>query len=167
MRIGIRSITESGLLIAMAAVLYLLSPGQLPYAGKISLQMLPLFLLTFRRGPKAGIISGGIFGVIVLLLDPPRIFHPIMLIMDYPLPYIFVGCAGFFQSKVRWGVLIGGMGSFTSHFLSGIIFYAYLAPEGMSVWAYSFLYNASCVFPQVILSMLLIPSLLKKLARIA
>jgi len=165
MRIGIKSITESGLLIAMAAVLYLLSPGQLPYAGKISLQMLPLFLLTFRRGPRAGIISGGIFGVIVLMLDP-RFVHPVQIIMDYPLPYLCVGCAGFFPGKIRWGILIGGMGSFVSHFLSGMIFFAAFTPDGMSVWVYSFLYNASYVFPQVILSVLLIPTILKKMQRV-
>ncbi|MBC8277145.1 MAG: energy-coupled thiamine transporter ThiT [FCB group bacterium] len=165
MKIDIRSITESGLLIAMAAVLYLLSPGQLPYGGKISLHMLPLFLLTFRRGPNAGIIAGGIFGVIVLLLDPWFV-HPVQIIMDYPLPYMCVGCAGYFSANIRLGIIIGGVGGFASHFLSGIIFFSAFAPEGMPIWEYSLLYNASYIL-QVILSVLLIPTILKKLARIA
>ena len=164
MKVNIRSISESGLLIALAAVLFILSPGQLPYAGKISLQMLPLFLLTFRRGPKTGMMAGAVFGVIVLLLDP-RFVHPVQIILDYPLPYIAVGGAGYFSGKIRLGILIGGLGAFISHFFSGIVFFAAFTPEGMPVWLYSFLYNASYVFPQVIVSILIVPSLLKKLRR--
>lgn len=63
---------------------------------------------------------------------------------------------------VSLGVLAGSALVFLSHFTAGVVFFAEYAPAGQSVWVYSALYNASYVVPQVILSLLILPPLLKR-----
>ena len=157
-----RELVEAALLIALAAVLYLLSPGQLPYAGRISLEMLPIFFLSFRRGYKIGAIAGGMLGLIILAFDP-RVVHPLQFILDYPLPHILVGFSGIFKSNIYLGIIVGSLARFLSHYLSGVIFFAAYSPEGMPVWLYSALYNGIYILPQVILALIIVPVLLRRI----
>lgn len=157
-----RKIAEAGLLTALAAVLNLVSIAKLPYAGKLSLEMLPIFLLSFRQGPKIGVIGGACLGMIILFLDP-YVVHPVQFILDYPLPHILVGLSGFFRKNIYLGIIIGGLGRFASHFLSGIIFFAAFTPPGTPVWLYSALYNGSYILPQIIVSLIFVPLIIKRL----
>ena len=88
---------------------------------------------------------------------------------------MLVGLAGIFSHKINlktkviaysWlflAVLIGGLGRFISHFLSGIIFFAQYAPEGQSPWLYSAIYNISYLLPSLLLCYIIIIPLLKNL----
>ena len=158
----IRYITEAGVLAGMAVALYLLSPGRLPYAGKISLEMLPLYYLSFRRGAKTGMITGAVVGWLILAIDP-YIIHPAQILLDYHLPMMLVGISGFFQNRIWLGVLIGGFCRFASHYISGIIFFAAFTPQGTNVWLYSLIYNASYILPQVIISLIIMPVLIRRI----
>lgn len=140
----------------------MVSFARLPYGGKISLEMLPIYFLAFRRGGKIGILAGGALGVLLLALDP-MIVHPIQILMDYPLPFMMVGLSGYFSRKVILGIIIGGFGRFLFHFISGIVFFGSFAPEGTPVWKYSLIYNGIYIPIQVILAIILIPPILKRL----
>ena len=48
------------------------------------------------------------------------------------------------------------------HVLSGVIFFAAYAPEGTNAWLYSFVYNATFMFPSVLISAALALALRKK-----
>ena len=51
-----------------------------------------------------------------------------------------------------------------AHFTSGVVFFATYAPEGTPVWIYSALYNAFYLIPEIILSALILPILLRRTA---
>lgn len=152
---------EAGVFAGLAAAFYLLSPGQLPNAGRISMEMLPLYYLSFRRGPKAGILTGGVVGLLIMALDP-RFVHPVQVLLDYPVPMMMVGLSGIFSRKIWLGILVGGVGRFIPHFISGMVFFAAFTPEGTPVWLYSLFYNASYVLPQMVLGLILMPMIMRR-----
>ena len=106
--------------------------------------MLPIFLLSLWYGPEIGMLTGFLFGVISLILGP-YIVHPIQLLLDYPLPYLALGTAGFFKNKKYLGVSVAIVLRFLCHVISGVVFFAeYAAESGYSsaLW-YSIVYNGS------------------------
>jgi thiamine transporter len=52
-----------------------------------------------------------------------------------------LGLAGFFPKRPFIGVNLGIIGRFLAHFVSGIVFFAEFAPQGMHPAVYSALYN--------------------------
>jgi thiamine transporter len=158
----IKLMAETGVLVGLAVGLYFLSPLRLPNAGKLSLDMLPIYFCSYRRGFLMGMIAGGITGMLILLIDPYFV-HPLQLLLDYPLPYMLVGLSGWLKNYVVLGIILGGLGRFLCHFVSGIVFFSAYAPAGAPAWLYSLLYNASYVLPQIIIAILFLPFILKRL----
>lgn len=156
-----RILAEAGALVGLAAALYMISFIRLPYGGKISFEMLPIYFLSYRRGWKAGALGGLCLGFLLLALDPV-VVHPAQFILDYPAPHMMVGFASFFSRNIYIGILAGGFGRFASHFISGLIFFGAFAPEGSPVWLYSLIYNGSYVIPQMVLALIFLPLLLKR-----
>ncbi len=149
---------------ALASVLSLVSHSifSLPQGGSINIGMIPIFWLALRRGPKIGIAAGAVFGMADLAIEP-YIVHPIQFILDYPLAFAALGLAGFFR---QWrvygpvtGVIVGGTGRFLSHFVSGIVYFSYLAPPGQSPAVYSLIYNGAYMFPSIAICAIVIFSL--------
>lgn len=174
MRYSSREITEIGLGVALAWVLSVVRIYQMPQGGIISLEMLPIFLLAFRRGPRVGVTTGLIFGLFRLLplplAEPPFLVHPAQVILDYPLPFVLCGLAGYFRGKsLPWilsGIAVGSVARFFSHFASGVIFFASYAPAGQSVWWYSLVYNGTYMVPQMLICLLITPLVLRLLPRL-
>ncbi|MFW6409563.1 MAG: energy-coupled thiamine transporter ThiT [Halanaerobiales bacterium] len=170
----VRLIAEIGVAIALATVLNFMPLWKMPQGGSISLEMLPILLIALRWGGKPGLLAGITYGLVQLIANP-YIIHPVQLIMDYPLPYMMLGLAGFFNItkrnlpreinyfKVLMALLTAGLGRFIIHILSGVVFFASYAPEGQNVWIYSIVYNGSYILPSLILCYFLIILLLKKL----
>lgn len=160
---------EIALAVALSAVLHFLRLYALPQGGTVSLEMLPIFVVAFRRGAVAGVATGVVFGLVDVILEP-MVVHPAQLILDYPLAFGLVGAAGLLRPVWRryWersthlghakdltlglvlgitpGVLLGAALRFGAHFVSGIIFFASYAPKGQPIWLYSLMYNGSYVF---------------------
>jgi len=141
---------EVSLAAALAMGLSFLILFRMPYGGSVSLEMVPLVLIAFRRGGKWGIAAGALFGLLKLLIDP-FIVHPLQVLLDYPIPFLLIGVAGFFPKKMVFGVLLGSFGRYVSHVLSGVVFWGMYAPEDMSPWLYSITYNASYWIPETII----------------
>ena len=163
-KVNPRIVAEAGVFAGLAVAFYLLSPGQLPNAGRISMEMLPLYYLSFRRGAKVGILTGGVVGILIMALDP-RFVHPVQVLLDYPVPMMMVGLSGIFSRKIWLGILVGGIGRFVPHFISGIVFFAAFTPEGTPVWLYSLIYNGSYVVPQMVLGLILMPLIMRRMGR--
>ncbi len=154
------TLIETAILAAMAFVLGKLEFFMLPQGGGISLVMVPLVILSLRRGVIAGLIGGLLVGLLKLIGG--YILYPMQVILDYPLPFALVGLAGIFVLKRKkapfvfyvLGILLAaGLKGF-SHVLSGVIFFGEYAWEGWNVWPYSLVYNASFVVPETILAIL-------------
>jgi thiamine transporter len=96
----VKEMVEMAMLVALAVVLdfdafkiQIRSDG-----GSISLTMIPLFILAFRRGPIKGFIASGIvYGLITCLLDG---YGFITYPLDYLLAYGSIGVAGLFKNLI-------------------------------------------------------------------
>lgn len=166
------TLVETAIVAALAIVLNLYTPFQLwPNGGSITLTMVPIAVLSFRRGIIAGITAGLITGLILPVLPGAFYAHPIQVILDYPLAFALLGFSGWFSVKntatrgsqmmrVVIGLFSGGVLRFLSHFLSGVIFFAEYAPKGQSVYMYSLIYNASYILPEIIISIIVVIVLL-------
>ena len=144
------------LMLAFAMVLNYLRIYHFPQGGVVTLGgMIPLILISLRYGAGVGTLAGFIFGLITILQDP-FILHPIQVLFDYPLPFMAMGLAGFFKEKIFFGVIISFAGRFICHFISGVIFFASYAPEGVSPIIYSLTANATYIIPDMIICILIL-----------
>ena len=155
MKIQTKILTEIIAMVALAGVLEYVSgflPLQMPEGGRVTLAaMVPIFFVAARRGPRIGILAGIAFGLVVLV-EEPFIYHPVQVLLDYPLAFGALGLAGFFRDSPVLGVAVGIAGRFLCHFTSGLVFFATYAPEGMNPALYSAIYNAWYLIPELIVS---------------
>ncbi len=149
--------------------------------GSVSFAMIPVFIVAFRWGLKGGLLSGLLFGTFQFFLGSPFIVHIAQVIFAYFIAFVVLGFAGVFAGNVKqnlkqgnikrfvWyislGVLLGYALRFVAHFYAGIAFFESMV-DGMSVWMYSLVYNASYLVPGFILNALLIGLLFYKQPRL-
>lgn len=155
----VRTIAEIGLTVALSAVLGLIGFWQMPQGGSISFTMVPIFILALLRGPRAGIAAGILYGLVDLVLEPYA-YHPVQVLLDYPIAYGLCGLAGVFSARARglvlgdrygasfWqaalpGIALGAFGRYAAHVASGLIFFSSYAIElGQAPLVYSAVYNS-------------------------
>ena len=136
------------LMLAMATVLQYVRLYHFPQGGAVTLG-------AFRYGAAIGFFAGFIFGFIILIQDP-FILHPIQVLFDYPLPFMAMGLAGIFPRKIFLSTLAAFVGRFICHFISGVVFFASYAPEGMSPIIYSLAANATYLVPEFLITCLIL-----------
>ncbi len=143
-------------MVALAGVLHFISGFipflEMPQGGRVTLAaMVPVLFVALRRGPRVGILAGMALGLVVLV-EEPFIYHPVQVLLDYPLAFGALGLAGFFRNLPVLGVAVGIAGRFVCHFISGLVFFATFAPAGMNPALYSAIYNAWYLVPELIIS---------------
>ncbi|MGI6642511.1 MAG: energy-coupled thiamine transporter ThiT [Bacillota bacterium] len=147
-------VVEGALMVALAFGLSFIKIYSAPYGGSVTLgSMIPIMLYAARRGVGPGLAAGAAHGLLQLVVEPV-IYHPVQVILDYPLAFGFLGLAGLFKERVAFGVTVGVAGRFVSHYLSGVIFFASSA-QG-NPYVYSALYNGGYLVPELIVSVLII-----------
>ncbi|MDI3508099.1 MAG: thiamine transporter [Clostridiales bacterium] len=140
-----KSVVYGGLCIAVAFILSYIRFYHWPQGGSITLaSMLPMFVYAYIFGPAAGIAAGVAYGLLQLIQDP-FIVHPVQVLLDYIIAFGALGLAGYCRNNISLGVLLGGFGRFMASFLSGVIFFASYAPEGMNPIWYSMLVNGMVI----------------------
>lgn len=158
----LKILTEIIALTALSAVLYYSKIYTLPMGGSITAgSMVPIFWLSLRRGPRAGMEAGFILGLIVMTIEP-FLFHPIQIMLDYLIPFAALGLAGFLKKRPLIGVGVGMTVRFISHFLSGVIFADLFIPVGENPIIYSALYNGTYIVPELVISAVIIYILAKR-----
>lgn len=174
-KLTIQVISEGSILAALSIVLSLISkiiPGlEMPNGGSFSLSMLPLFIFSLRRGPKAGFIMGLVYSFANMVTDGFVFIHIGVPFFDYILPFsLLAGVSGLFSKKAQEGrysavilaVIIGASIRYVFHSLSGVIFFAEYAGTN-NVWLYSFiLYNLPYMLVSTIGTLIIIPFLSKQ-----
>jgi thiamine transporter len=164
-RFSIRLIAEMGLTLALGVVLHMTVLYHMPQGGSITLgSLVPIFLISIRKGYKVGMITGAIFGLLIYFIEPFFV-HPIQLILDYPLAFSLLGLSGLFPNIPALGIAIGALGRLLSHIISGVIYFASYAPKGMNPWVYSITYNVTYVVPDAILALVITLLILPRLSK--
>ena len=160
----LRALTECSIFIALSIVLsYLKIPIGLSFGGfggSIDLVMIPLIIAACRWGLGWGLGAGLVFGTLKFFFAGGTAINWQSMLLDYSVAYMFVGLAGLIKRKPRqmWlAALIGCLGRFVIHFISGVTIYAMYMEDifGLpmtNVWVYSALYNGSYMLPNTILA---------------
>ena len=153
----LRIMVEISLMVGAATLLSFLRLFRMPYGGSVTFEMLPILVLAFRWGGKIGILGGAIHGLLGLLFGPSFV-HPIQILLDYPVPYAAVGLAGagVLRNNRILGTVVGSLARYIVHVTAGAVFWGHYAPAGTSAVAYSLIYNAYYLVPEMILMLVLI-----------
>lgn len=154
-RLTSRQIAEIGLALALSTILSEIKiSGFWAQGGSVTAaSLVPIMIIAFRYGGKVGLTVGVIHGLIQLIIGP-YVVHPIQLLLDYPIAFGMIGLCGFFNKNKILGIIVGLLGRFLMHFISGIIYFAQYAPEGWNPAYYSFIYNISYIAPEIIISII-------------
>ena len=156
---------------ALAMVTSYIKFASLPYGGSITLfSMLFIALIGYFYGPKAGLLTGVAYGVLQLVTGP-YIYAPLQVLLDYPLAFGALGLSGFFCKKKHGliiGYIVGVLGRYLCHVISGYVFFAAYAPEGMNPLIYTLGYNLTYILPEMIVTVVLlfIPAVYKAVSQI-
>ena len=134
--------------------------------GSISFAMIPIIILSFRRGPVAGAICGLIVGLLDLTDGYYTVaetwYNSIFQIgLDYIFTYILVGLVGLAKPlfknfnimyTVTISTFVAGLMKYLSHFLSGVLYWPQFPnqPFGERL-IYSLIYNGSYMLPTILL----------------
>ena len=153
---------EGALCIALAVVLSRFDLFRMPQGGTVDFELVPLIILTYRRGFKWGFITGALFGVLRALLGG-YILNAAQFILDYPLAFACVGLSASHPKII--GIILAYMCQTLCSVLSGVIFFAEYAPKSQNVWAYSFFYNAPVIGIKYLISFIMALFLWKALER--
>lgn len=165
MNIPIKILSEGALCVALSLALSFIKLFALPQGGSVSLGMLPIFIFAIRRGGAAGISAGLATGILKLFLGG-YVVHPLQALLDYPVANALLGTAGFLKTNRYFGVAVATLLNLSASVLSGVIFFSQYAPEGMNVWLYSILYNASVVIPESIICIAMLYFIMPRLDKI-
>ncbi|MCR5664772.1 MAG: energy-coupled thiamine transporter ThiT [Oscillospiraceae bacterium] len=160
----LRRLAECAVFVALSLALsYLKIPIGFSFGGfggSIDLVMIPLILVAYRWGLGWGLGAGLVFGTLKFFFAGGSAINWQSMLLDYSVAYMFVGLAGLLKRKkgLMWlGALIGCLGRFAIHFVSGVTIYAEYMEDifGLpmtNVAVYSALYNGSYMLPNTILA---------------
>ncbi len=160
-----RILVESAVMIALATVLSLIKPVDLPYGGSVTLaSMFPIILISYRYGVGRGLAAGLVYGIIQQLLGintlsyvstPQSIIAVILL--DYIVAFLVCGLGGMFRKTVKNQAAALTLGSivvcilrYICHVISGATVWAGISIPTAAALGYSFIYNATYMLPETI-----------------
>lgn len=188
--VAIKVIAEITIISALAFTLDIiqgfLSKGIFVNGGSIGIAMLPILLLSYRRGFWAGLVSGLILSVLQMLggiyvINGAWYLIGLQVMLDYIIAYPLVAFAGLFYKPFKKaknfkqkntfliiGSVIGGLLKLFCHFLAGVIFWSSSCPEGFpgGPFVFSIAYNSAYMIPNTIINALLLSILAYKMPRL-
>ena len=140
-----KKLITSAMLIALATVLSVLQPFQLPFGGGITVaSMMPIVIIAYVYGTRAGLFAGFVYSLLQLLLGAKTVaafFLPgdsqmvlwqavCVCLLDYIVAYTVLGFGGVFKGKIKSDAAAVCLGSvfalllrYVTHIVSGAIFF--------------------------------------------
>lgn len=167
-KMSAKQLTFCAVAMALALVTSFIKVASLPMGGSITLfSMFFMCFIGYLYGPKIGIMTGVAYGILQLIIEP-YIYAPLQVLLDYPLAFGALGMSGFFSKKkfgLTTGVIVGILGRYICHVVSGYVFFASYAPEGMNPMIYTLGYNATYIVPELIATVIVVslPPVMKAL----
>lgn len=154
-----KKLTYCAMCIALATALSYIKLFKAPMGGSVTLcSMLFIVLAGYKFGTRAGIITGAAYGLLQFVLEPYFYTLP-QVILDYPLAFGALGLAGIFRNHkhgLQLGYITAVLGRMLCATLSGVIFFAQYAPEGMNPLVYSLSYNGSYLGAEAVITLIII-----------
>ena len=161
----VRALTEGALFVGLAFLLGYVKLWQLPSGGSLTPAMFPLLLYALRFGLGRGLAAGFLYGLLQLLFDGAYAWGWQCMILDYLLAFIPLGLCGIFKGKA-WGIfpgtVVGCLGRFFVHYLSGVTIYRIIEPTSIPGFGtydnphlYSLVYNGAYMVPNTLLALVL------------
>lgn len=167
-KIRTRQMVFSAVSMALAMILSFIKPLSLPFGGSVT--FFSMFFISFigsLYGLKAGLMTGFAYGILQLIADP-FIYHPIQLLLDYPLAFACLGLSGLMPItetqvgskknllvRLSVGYGIGVIGRYICHSLSGYIFFKEYAGD-MNPILYTLGYNSTYLAPELVLTIVVL-----------
>ena len=159
----IRALCEGAIMVAIAQVLSYIKLYSMPSGGSLTAAMFPILLYGLRWGLGNGLLAGFSLGLLQLLFDGAYAWGWQCMLLDYLLAYTPLGLAGIFKGKA-WGIfpgtVIGCLGRFAVHFISGATLYRIIEPTEVAGWGtfsdpylYSSAYNGAYMLPNTLLAL--------------
>lgn len=167
---------------AFAFILDILPSIKISPAISISFAMVPIFILAFRRGVVAGLLSGFLWGLLQVVFGDAVYLTPVQFMLEYFIAFAFVGFGGLFYAIIQksfqnghkkaalaWIVLatlVGSLARYFWHFIAGVVFWGKYAPEGMSPVIYSLIVNGTTMLGAFVLCSVVLVAVLASAPRI-
>ena len=156
---------------ALAVVTSFIKLGSLPFGGSITLfSMLFIALIGYFYGAGVGITTGIAYGILQLILGP-YIYAPLQVLLDYPLAFGALGLSGLFKNRKNGlivGYIVGVFARYVCHVISGYVFFAEFAPDGMNPLIYTLGYNLTYILPEMLATVIVlaVPAVRKGIDRV-
>ncbi len=132
---------------------------QMPMGGEVTLcSMFFITYVGYLYGARVGLSASVAYGLLQLITDPYIVNVPQML-CDYVLAFGIMGISGILSNRklgLQLGYLIGILGRCFFSVLSGVLFFAEYAPEGMHPLVYSIQYNGTYIGAEALLTLVII-----------
>lgn len=173
---------EAAICGAMAMLLDLLPSIKITSVISVSFAMVPIFIISLRRGVLAGVLSGFVWEMLQLATGDADILTPVQGLIEYVIAFAAIGVAGVLKNqiqhdfangqkgkaiaKVTVAVLIGSFSRYFWHFIAGFIFWGEFAPKGQSPVLYSFIVNGTTFLLNFILCSVVMGALLSTAPRL-
>ena len=172
--LSIRMMTEGAMMVALAQVLSYVKLAEAPNGGSITPAMLPILFYAVRWGLRPGLLSGFLFGLLQMIFDGAYAWGWQSMLLDYLVAFTPLGLAGLFKGK-KWGIfagtVLGCLGRFLVHYISGVTIYKIIAPTEFlnrtftSPSLYSIVYNGSYMLPNMLIALVMAAVLYQPLKR--
>ena len=140
-----KRLVTTSMLIAIATVLSVFQPFQLPFGGGITIaSMMPIVIIAFCYGTRWGLFSAFIYSLLQLFLGAKTVsafFLPgeeqmllwkaiTVCLLDYIVAYTVLGFGGIFKNKIKnntvalvIGVVFALLLRYAVHTVSGMVFF--------------------------------------------
>lgn len=180
-KMDLRVWIEGTVVAAMAMALSFIPLESANSAFDLSLGMIPLVLFSYRRGALPGLTAGFIWGLLSIVLGSAmkNFISVPQIIFEYPFAFAFGGMGGVFSRKIKQTIsekqlnkavpyiLLGSVTAVVSrwfwHYWAGVFVWGAYAPEGMSPYWYSLVFNGA----SAVANTLLVSAVLVILVRVA
>ncbi|MDN6639592.1 MAG: energy-coupled thiamine transporter ThiT [Tetragenococcus sp.] len=148
-----------GTIIAALSMMLSFLPTGMGTTFTISLGQITLIVYALRRGTKAAMLAGLIWGFLHFPLGQVIYLSVAQVLIEYILAYPFAGLAGIFAGRLHRSIqmknhgqarfaiisasLVGTFARFFWHFVAGYIFWGQYAMWGLSPVVYSLVINGT------------------------